>query len=80
MNFRTFFVVLLLVIGQSLVARDIQETRYSYWTNPDIQIYYSVPPVISEKTKIMFIIHGASRKAEQSLNAVSYTHLRAHET
>ena len=68
MNFSTFFVVLLLVISQSLVARDIQETRYSYWTYPDIQIYYSVPPVISEKTKIMFIIHGASRDAEQSLN------------
>jgi hypothetical protein len=50
------------------MARDIQETTYSYWTNPDIQIYYSVPPTITEKTKIMFIIHGASRKAEQSLN------------
>ena len=68
MNFSTFFVVLLLVISQSLVARDIQETTYSYWTNPDIQIYYSVPPVISKKTKIMFIIHGASRKVEESLN------------
>ena len=57
-----------LIFYQSLMARDIQETTYSYWTNPDIQIYYSVPPTITEKTKIMFIIHGASRKAEQSLN------------
>ena len=68
MNFSTFFAVLLLGISQSLVGRDIQETTYSYWTNPDIQIYYSAPPTISEKTKIMFIIHGANRKAEQSLN------------
>ena len=57
-----------LIFYQSLMARDIQETTYSYWTNPDIQIYYSVPPTITEKTKIIFIIHGASRKAEQSLN------------
>ena len=57
-----------LIFYQSLMARDIQETTYSYWTNPDIQIYYSVPLTITEKTKIMFIIHGASRKAEQSLN------------
>jgi len=62
------FFIACLIFCQSLMARNIQETTYSYWTNPDIQIYYSVPPVISEKTKIMFIIHGGSRKAEQSLN------------
>ena len=62
------FFIACLIFCQSLMARDIQETTYSYWTDPDIQIYYSVPPVISEKTKIMFIIHGASRDAEQSLN------------
>lgn len=62
------FFIACLIFCQSIMARDIQETTYSYWTNPDIQIYYSAPPTISEKTKIMFIIHGASRKADQSLN------------
>ena len=64
---KIFFVVALMFC-QSLIARDVQETTYSYWANPDIQIYYSVPPTISKKTKIMFIIHGASRKAERNLN------------
>ena len=62
------FFITCLIFCQSLMARDIQETTYSYWTNPDIQIYYSIPSAITEKTKIMFIIHGGSRKAEQSLN------------
>ena len=62
------FFIACLIFCQSIMARDIQETTYSYWTNPDIQIYYSAPPTISEKTKIMFIIHGASRKADKSLN------------
>ena len=64
---KIYFVVALMFC-QSLIARDVQETTYSYWANPDIQIYYSVPPTISKKTKIMFIIHGASRKAERNLN------------
>ena len=54
------FFIACLIFCQPLMARDIQETTYSYWTNPDIQIYYSAPPTISEKTKIIFIIHGAS--------------------
>ena len=62
------FFIASLIFCQFLIARDIQETTYSYWNKPDIQIYYSVPPTITEKTKIMFIIHGGSRKAEQSLN------------
>jgi pimeloyl-ACP methyl ester carboxylesterase len=62
------FIIASLILCQFLVARDIQETTYSYWASPDIQIYYSAPPTISENTKIMFIIHGASRKAKQGLN------------
>jgi pimeloyl-ACP methyl ester carboxylesterase len=62
------FFIASLIFCQSLIARDIEETTYSYWAKPDIQIYYSAPPTISENTKIMFIIHGASRKAEQGLN------------
>ena len=62
------FIIASFIFCQFLVARDIQETTYSYWASPDIQIYYSAPPIISKNTKIMFIIHGASRKAKQGLN------------
>ena len=63
---KIFFIVSL-IFCQFLSARDIQETTYSYWASPDVQIYYSVPSIISENTQVMFIIHGASRKAKQDL-------------
>ena len=63
---KIFFIVSL-IFCQFLSARDIQETTYSYWASPDVQIYYSAPSIISENTQVMFIIHGASRKAKQDL-------------
>mgnify|MGYP003324404690 FL=1 len=63
---KIFFIVSL-IFCQFLSARDIQETTYSYWASPQIQIYYSAPSIISENTQVMFIIHGASRKAKQDL-------------
>ncbi|KRP15363.1 MAG: hypothetical protein ABS13_07950, partial [SAR86 cluster bacterium BACL1 MAG-121128-bin56] len=49
-------------------AREISETTFSYWDKPDIQVFYSAPPIITPKTKILFIVHGVSRTAERYLN------------
>ena len=51
-----------------LLAREIEETTFSYWDKPDSQIYYSIPETIDSNTKIIFIMHGASRGAEKYLN------------
>ena len=55
-------------ISLNLLARQIQETTFSYWDKPDSQIYYSTPDSIDANTKIIFIMHGASRSAEKYLN------------
>ena len=55
-------------ISLNLLARQIEETTFSYWDKPDSQIYYSIPESIDENTKIIFIMHGASRGAEKYLN------------
>ena len=60
--------IIFLISLQSLSARNIQETTFSYWTKPDVEVYYSAPASITENTKIMFIIHGASRSADSYLN------------
>ena len=52
----------------NLLAREIEETTFSYWDKPDSQIYYSIPETIDSNTKIIFIMHGASRGAEKYLN------------
>jgi hypothetical protein len=49
-------------------AREISETTFSYWDKPDIQVFYSAPPIITPKTKILFLVHGVSRTAERYLN------------
>jgi len=62
------FLLLCLLIWLPLNARDMSETTFTYWDKPDIQVFYSAPPTITPKTKILFIVHGASRAAEKYLN------------
>jgi len=60
--------IIFLISLQSLSARNIQETTFSYWAKPDVEVYYSAPVSITENTKIMFIIHGSARSADSYLN------------
>lgn len=51
-----------------LYARQIEEITFSYWDKPDSTVYFSTPESIDENTKIIFIMHGASRTARKYLN------------
>ena len=57
-----------LVCSLPAQSRDIVETTFAYWNKPDIQVLYSAPPAITSETKILFIVHGASRTARKYLN------------
>ena len=63
-----FFIYSLILLSSELFARQIEEATFSYWNKPDSKIYYSVPESIDENTKIIFIMHGASRTAEKYIN------------
>ena len=63
-----FFLYCLIFFSFDLFARQIDEATFSYWNKPDSKIYYSVPESIDENTKIIFIMHGASRNAEKYIN------------
>ena len=56
------------LVSNSSEARETQQSTFSYWDKPDIEIFYSIPSVITPKTKILFIMHGVSRSAESYLN------------
>ncbi|MDC3271643.1 hypothetical protein OAU58_01440 [Gammaproteobacteria bacterium] len=62
------FLCSLIFFAFELFARQIDEATFSYWNKPDSKIYYSVPESIDENTKIIFIMHGASRNAEKYIN------------
>ena len=60
-----------LILFLSFISLNLATNRrnnFSYWDKPDSQIYYSIPESIDENTKIIFIMHGASRGAEKYLN------------
>ena len=63
-----FFLYSLIFLSSGLFARQIDEATFSYWNKPDSKIYYSVPESIDENTKIIFIMHGASRTAKKYIN------------
>ena len=65
---KIFLSILASYIAFDLSARQIQEVTFSYWNKPDINIFYSTPELINEKTKIIFLIHGDSRDAKKSIN------------
>ena len=35
-----------------LLGREVQQSTFSYWNKPDINIFYSLPTSINENTKI----------------------------
>ena len=65
---KKFSLFLLIFFTFELSARQIQEVTFSYWNKPDINIFYSTPKSIDANTKILFIMHGASRTAEKYIN------------
>ena len=59
---------LLLTCPVCISASEINQTTFAYWNKPDVEIYYISPDVIDENTKVIFVIHGNTRNAEDYLS------------
>jgi len=59
---------LLLTCPVCISASEINQTTFAYWNKPDIEIYYISSDVIDENTKVIFVIHGNTRNAEDYLS------------
>ena len=66
-NFVQLFLLLVLPIYVS--SSEIKQTTFAYWDKPDVEIFYISPEKINEDTKVLFVIHGNSRNAEDYLSA-----------
>ena len=66
-NFVQLF--LLLVLPIYLCSSEIKQATFAYWDKPDVEIFYITPEEINEDTKVIFVIHGNSRNAEDYLGA-----------
>jgi pimeloyl-ACP methyl ester carboxylesterase len=61
--------LLLLVLPIYINAAEIKQTTFAYWDKPDVEIFYITPEIINKDTKVLFVIHGNSRNAEDYLSA-----------
>ena len=50
-------------------AMEIKQTTYAYWGKPDVELFYITPKKIDKDTKLLFVIHGNSRNAEDYISA-----------
>jgi len=60
--------IFLVIFAYDLHAISINKVTYALWDKPDVEILYALPKEINENTKVLFIIHGASRDVEKYLN------------
>jgi len=60
--------LLLLVLSIYVNAAEIKQTTFAYWDKPDVEIFYITPEIVNKDTKVIFVIHGNSRNAEDYLN------------
>ena len=65
-NFVQLFLLLVLPIYVS--SSEIKQVTFAYWNKPDVEIFYITPEKINEDTKVIFVIHGNSRNAEDYLS------------
>ena len=66
-NFVQLFLLLVLPIYVS--SSEIKQVTFAYWDKPDVEIFYITPEEINEYTKVIFVIHGNTRNAEDYLSA-----------
>ena len=66
-NFVQLF--LLLVLSIYVSSSEIKQVTFAYWDKPDVEIFYITPDQINKDTKVIFVMHGNSRNAEDYLSA-----------
>jgi len=72
MNFNKLIsVTFILVFTLNITSADIKKVIYASWDKADVELWYILPKEINEDTKVLFIIHGASRNVERYLKASS---------
>lgn len=64
-NFLLFFTLYLPLF---CFSAKLDKFTYTVWDKPDLDVYYHLPEIINDETKVLFVIHGNSRNADNYLN------------
>ena len=66
---KTHFLIISLLFSLNILSTDIKKVIYAAWNKPDVELLYKLPKEINKDTKVLFIIHGASRDVYKYLEA-----------
>jgi len=69
MNFFKIIFYTLFFSASYINAIEIKQTTYAYWDKPDVELFYTTPKKIDKDTKLLFVVHGNSRNAEDYISA-----------
>ena len=66
---RNIFFIIFILVSFSINSSAITKTIYASWEKPDVELFYKLPKQINKDTKVLFIIHGASRDVNRYLES-----------
>ena len=72
MRFNLFNLSILLFIlsfTTNLFAAKLDKFTFTSWNKPDLDVFYHLPKTIDNDTKVLFVVHGNTRNADDYLNS-----------
>ena len=68
-NRRNIFFIFFILLSFGVNSSEISKTIYASWDKPDVELLYKLPKEINKDTKVLFIIHGASRDVNRYIES-----------
>ena len=53
----------------NLFAAKLDKFTFTSWNKPDLDVFYHLPKTIDNDTKVLFVVHGNTRNADDYLNS-----------
>ena len=67
--FNLSILLFILSFTTNLFAAKLDKFTFTSWTKPDLDVFYHLPKTIDNDTKVLFVVHGNTRNADDYLNS-----------
>ena len=67
--FNLSILLFILSFTTNLFAAKLDKFTFTSWNKPDLDVFYHLPKTIDNDTKILFVVHGNTRNADDYLNS-----------
>ena len=67
--FNLSIILFILSFTINLFAAKLDKFTFTSWNKPDLDVFYHLPKIIDNDTKVLFVVHGNTRNADDYLNS-----------